>query len=170
MRILRVRRWKDGSTLGDVPGMPEIEQKYGAPQYVVYRPELLNTFVTGAMAIPNVELRLGFHVKDVNFDETTVTGVNGETLKGDVIIAADGVRSTCRANLFKYWGVEEDKPKITGEEAYRVIVPAEKMLSDPDLSYLITESIGYATSVCFYGCLNAVFATLDLAHMWLCTL
>ncbi len=44
----------------------------------------------------------------------------GETASGDILIGADGVKSVVRAVL---WG--EEKPRFTGQVAWRRIVPAE---------------------------------------------
>ena len=146
MRTLRIRRWKDGSTLAEAPAMPQIERIHGAPQYVVFRPELLDTFMKGALEQKeNVTLHLNSMVDKVEWDESgraQVTLTNGKAYSADVVVGADGVRSKTRAELYKYWGLGEDESKSTGEEAYRVVIPAETLLASDELRYLIEEPTG----------------------------
>jgi salicylate hydroxylase len=122
--------------------MPKIEEVHGAPQYVVHRPELLNTFLEGGLALPTVTVRTNAHVETVDFDTPSVTLRGGETHKADVVIAADGLKSVCRAYMFKKLGLE-DKARPTGDAAYRIVIPAESLLADPSLKDLIEKPVGY---------------------------
>jgi salicylate hydroxylase len=136
-----VRRWKDGKVLATAPGMPMIEQIHGAPQYVVHRPELLNTFLEGGLALPTVTVKTNSHVESVDFNAPSVTLRNGETHRADVVIAADGLKSVCRSYMFKKLGLE-DKARPTGDAAYRIIIPAESLLVDPTLKGYIEKPVG----------------------------
>jgi salicylate hydroxylase len=138
-----VKRWKDGKVLVVAPAMPKIEQVHGAPQYVVHRPELLNTFLEGGLALPTVTLRTNAHVEKVDFDAPSVTLRGGETHTADVVIAADGLKSVCRALLFGKLGLV-DKARPTGDAAYRIVIPAEDLLADQTLKHLIADKpVGY---------------------------
>lgn len=144
-----VKRWQDGKVLVVAPAMPKIEQVHGAPQYVVHRPELLNTFLEGGLALPTVTLVTNAHVENVDFDKPSITLRNGETHTADVVIAADGLKSVCRAVLFKKLGLV-DKARPTGDAAYRIVIPAPSLLKDPDLKHLIEgKHVGYKTT--FYA-------------------
>jgi salicylate hydroxylase len=136
-----VRRWNNGKVLAAAPGMPGIEKIHGAPQYVVHRPELLNTFLEGGLALPTVSLRTNAHVEKVDFNVPSVTLRGGETHKADVVIAADGLKSVCRSQMLKELGLE-DKTKPSGDAAYRVVIPAESLLADPTLKELIEKPVG----------------------------
>ena len=140
-----VKRWKDGKELAVAPAMPKIEQIHGAPQYVVHRPELLNTFLEGGLALPTVTLRTNAHVEKVDFDTPSVTLRGGEVHKADVVIAADGLKSVCRAYMFNHLGLA-DKARPTGDAAYRIVIPAESLLADPTLKHLIEQPVGYMPS------------------------
>jgi salicylate hydroxylase len=76
-------------------------------------------------------------------DQARMTFSNGETATADLVIAADGIRSTVRSLLF------EDKPPVfSGEIAFRVVVNAE------DAYGLVTDDnfrmyIGRGTKVYF---------------------
>jgi len=145
LQAIVVKRWQDGKELAVAPAMPKIEQIHGAPQYVVHRPELLNTFLEGGLALPTVTLRTGAHVETVDFDTPSVTLRNGETYKADVVIAADGLKSVCRAFMFEKLGLV-DKARPTGDAAYRIVIPAATLLPDPELRQYIQKPIGYAAA------------------------
>ena len=53
----------------------------------------------------------------------------GETISGDLIIGADGVKSVLREVVIG----KPDRPEPTGDAAYRAIIPTEVMMEDPDL-------------------------------------
>jgi salicylate hydroxylase len=133
-----VKRWQDGKVLAVAPAMPKVEEVHGAPQYVVYRPELLNTFLEGGLALPTVKLITSAHVEAVDFNEPSVTIRGGEKFTADVIIGADGLKSVCRAALLDKLGIV-DKARPTGDAAYRVVVPAPELLADPKLKYLLDD-------------------------------
>ena len=138
---LVVKRWKDGKILAVAPAMPKVEQVHGAPQYVVHRPELLNTFLEGGLALPTVTLKTNSHVESVDFESPSVTLRGGEVHKADVVIAADGLKSVCRAFMFKQLGLV-DKARPTGDACYRIVIPAESLLKDETLKYLIEKPVG----------------------------
>ena len=138
-----VKRWQDGKVLGVAPAMPKVEQVHGAPQYVVHRPELLNTFLEGGRALPTVTLKMNSHVECVDFDTPSVTLRNGKTYTADVVIASDGLKSVCRSVLFNKLGLV-DKARPTGDAAYRIVIPALSLLTHPTLRRLITDDpVGY---------------------------
>jgi len=59
---------------------------------------------------------------------------SGEEITGDLIVAADGVKSLARQTIAK--GVE---PHETGDTCFRVVIPQEKLLADPLLATLSTD-------------------------------
>ena len=136
-----VKRWKDGQVLATAPGMPRVEQVHGAPQYVVHRPELLNTFLESGLALPTVTLKTNAHVEKIDFDTPSVTLRGGETHKADVVIAADGLKSVCRASLFNKLNLV-DKARPTGDAAYRIVIPAESLVKDETLKHFIDKPVG----------------------------
>jgi salicylate hydroxylase len=162
LREIVVKRWQDGKILGVAPAMPKVQQIHGAPQYVVHRPELLNTFLEGGLALPTVTLKTNAHVEKVDFDKPSVTSRNGEEYTADVVIAADGLKSVCRAVLFDKLGLV-DKARPTGDAAYRIVIPAPSLLAHPHLKRLIEDDpVGYTRSIAF---LTIVFDILDLDDM-----
>ena len=66
---------------------------------------------------------------------------SGEWLEGDVIIAADGIRSGIRHQMALKHGIK-DHSTFTGDAAYRVIIPREKMQGNTRALELIDRNIG----------------------------
>lgn len=74
-------------------------------------------------------------VTSYDFDTPSLTTATGETLTADLIICADGIKSTVR-NAINGSPIE---PQDTGDVAYRIIVPAAPLLADPSMRHLVTE-------------------------------
>lgn len=89
-----------------------------------------------ALELDNVELKLSSTVSDVSFSPASVTLCNGNVVRGDVVIGADGIKSVIRQRLLD----EKATNSIsTGDAAYRMIIPRSVMESDPELKELILE-------------------------------
>lgn len=130
---IHVRRWQDGSLLGTMP----VNKTYGQ-QVVIHRADLHNGLIEKALALKNVELRVNSHVTDVAFDSPSpsVTLSNGSIIHGNVVIAADGIKSGIRERLLDDSSL---KAEPTGDAAYRIILPRSVMESDPELKALVDE-------------------------------
>ncbi|KIV86034.1 hypothetical protein PV11_01675 [Exophiala sideris] len=86
-----------------------------------------------------VEVRLGCNVEHLDFISPQVTLSNGETLKADAIVGADGLWSTTRELL-----LEHPSPPIeTRDLAYRATLPYEyiKSLHDPEIDELCQREV-----------------------------
>jgi salicylate hydroxylase len=68
--------------------MPEIEQKYGAPQYCIHRADLHGALLEDASAV--AEICVNSTVVDVDFEKPSVTLQDGKVLGADVVVGADG--------------------------------------------------------------------------------
>jgi salicylate hydroxylase len=87
--------------------------------HLIHRGDFIDA-LTGVL--PEGMVRLGHKLSDIKDlgDHAQLTFSNGETVTADLVIGADGIRSTVRACLFA------DKPPVfSGEIAYRVVVDAE---------------------------------------------
>ena len=81
-----------------------------------------------------MRIRLGATVRDVQSDPALPGGpsvklASGEALHADVIVGADGVKST----LQKAITGRNDAPMLTGDAAHRAIISTDPMLEDPEL-------------------------------------
>lgn len=112
-----------------------VNKTYGQ-QAVIHRADLHNALIERALAQETVTLRENSLVTDVTFDPPSVILANGEIVRGDVVIGADGIKSGIRAKL-----LEDDsiKAQPTGDAAYRIMLDRSVMEADPELRGLIRE-------------------------------
>ncbi|MCJ1405496.1 hypothetical protein MMC11_008724 [Xylographa trunciseda] len=136
-----LRRYANNEELGTAPLMPEIGQKYGAPLSVIHRGDLQAILLEAARA-EKIEMHLGSRVLEADPEfEARVKLQSGEWLKGDVIIAADGIKSDLRRQIAKAHGIE-DRSQPTGDAAYRILIPKEKLEHDPEALDLLNTNVG----------------------------
>jgi salicylate hydroxylase len=122
-----ILHFQTGKILVDQP-RGGTREKYGADYFQLHRADL-HTVLSRAVAAHDVQtLRLGAKITAVDQDGTGVTLVfeNGERVRADAAIAADGVRSIIRDVYFN-----PTPPKFTGHIAWRGLVPIERI--DPAL-------------------------------------
>jgi salicylate hydroxylase len=113
-----------GETISKIPLAEAHERQHGAPYCQFHRADLLDALVARLREIGPDVIRL--NSRAVEYGETK-TGVrlrlqNGFTVSGDVLVGADGVRSTTRAQL-----LGAAKPTYTGDSAWRLIVPSGRL-------------------------------------------
>ena len=115
------RRWQDGRVLGREELGDPIENRYGAPYYHFHRADLIALL---ADTFGRKEIKLGRRLVDVEQDESGVTArfEDGTSERGDLLIGADGIHSLVRERLFG-----EEKPRFSGQIAYRGLAPAERV-------------------------------------------
>ncbi|KAJ5928165.1 Monooxygenase FAD-binding [Penicillium verhagenii] len=128
---IHVRRWEDGSLLGTMP----VNKTFGQ-QVVIHRADLHNALIDKALELKNVELRVDSIVTSVEFSPASVTLANGTVVRGDIVIGADGIKSTIRGHLLDDSSI---KAIPTGDAAYRIMLPRSVMEADPELKQLIDE-------------------------------
>ncbi|KAJ5760238.1 hypothetical protein N7520_007394 [Penicillium odoratum] len=126
-------RWKDGSTIFDLP-FNNIVETHGAPYWLVHRADL-HAALLDATLKAGVEVLTNKRVTSYDFEAPSATTQDGETFKADLIVGADGIKSICRPLLTG----QPDVPRDTGDVAYRILIPGEKLLADPDLAHLIRD-------------------------------
>lgn len=81
-----------------------------------------------------IDIRLGHRVQDY-FENENEAGViaNGQRFVGDIVLAADGVRSKGREIVLGY----NDKPKSSGYAIYRAWFDSGELFSDPDTAWMV---------------------------------
>ena len=106
--------------LMQTPLMPEVERAFGAPYYHVHRADLLRLLTSH---VDMSRVRLDTKVSAVRQTDrgVQVDLANGETLKADVVIGADGIRSVLRQQIFN-----PAPPSPSGCIAWRALVPVAK--------------------------------------------
>jgi salicylate hydroxylase len=99
------------------PGMDDYAVK--THTHLIHRGDFIDA-LTGVL--PEGMIRCGY--KLASLDDRGATTVlrftNGETVEADLVIGADGIKSTVRQQLFG-----DHEPVFAGEHAYRVVIPAD---------------------------------------------
>ncbi|MFF3500575.1 FAD-dependent monooxygenase [Streptomyces sp. NPDC003247] len=123
---LSFRTWSDGAEICRATLGRAAEEAFGAPYLQVHRADLHRAL---AAAVPSRSVRLDSAVVRVGQDDehAHVTTASGERLDADLVVAADGLRSTARRWLFG-----ADEAVYSGTAAYRALLPAAAV-ADLDL-------------------------------------
>jgi salicylate hydroxylase len=113
-----------GEIISKIPLAEAHERQHGAPYCQFHRADLLDALVARLREIEPDVIRL--NSRAIGYEETN-TGVrlrlqNGATVPGDVLVGADGVKSTIRAQL-----LGAAKPTYTGDSAWRLTVPSGRL-------------------------------------------
>ncbi|KAL3418180.1 salicylate hydroxylase (FAD binding domain-containing protein) [Phlyctema vagabunda] len=129
---INYRSWDTGKTYGHTD-LWNVRERFGAPYWQVFRPDYHRVLMQAA-ARCGADIRKASEVKIYLPEEGVVVLVDGSKVSGDLIIAADGVKSIAREAI----GVPIE-PKETGDTCFRVVIPAEKLRADPELAELSTR-------------------------------
>ncbi len=116
----RIQHWQDGRTLVAMDRSTQ-RAKYGAPYVTIHRADL-HEVLTAAAQRAGVDMRTNAAV--VASEGTTVSLADGTTVRGDVLIGADGVKSVIRKRF------EAAEPHFTGHVAWRTLVPVTPELQE----------------------------------------
>ncbi len=112
-----------------------------------------------------IDIRLGHKVTEY-FETDSEAGViaNGERFVADVVLAADGVRSTGRTLVLGY----EDHPQASGYAIYRAWFPYDEIAKDPDTAFFVGNGDKH---VCWLGPdVHFIAASLSKGSFsWVCT-
>jgi salicylate hydroxylase len=116
-----VRRWDDGRRLWSEPLGQAVAERFGAPYYHLYRPDLLAVL---SSALPAGVLHLGHRVIGLaERGEVVEVAVAGRGVaRADVVVGADGIHSVVRAAI-----LGPESPRFSGSQAYRGLVPAARL-------------------------------------------
>jgi salicylate hydroxylase len=147
-----IRRYEDDTEIGCSPFMPQVEEEFGAPLWVIHRADLQMTLLRAAESL-GVQVKTGHHVDTVDFgsdDSQSICAVRrprykvnkGDWLEADVIICADGIKSNTRKEMMDIYG-QTNYAQQTGDAAYRITIPRSRLLDKPELLELVDGSISY---------------------------
>lgn len=115
--------------------------KYKAPLYAIHRCDLQRVLLD-AVQEAGIPVRLNQKVCQVDPScSTRVQLSSGEWIEGDLLIGADGIKSRVRSCMAAASGIS-DRSVPTGDAAYRVLIPREKMKGDPEAMSLLDGSFG----------------------------
>ncbi|PNY24757.1 Salicylate hydroxylase [Tolypocladium capitatum] len=142
---ISIRRYVSDDELSTSPLMPRTGLKYGAPMSVIHRGDLQRILLNAAK---KSGCRILTSHTVVAADSKFIPRVqvhNGKTgelswFSGDAVIAADGTKSTLRQQMALANGYK-DEPTATGDAAYRLLVPREKIEHDPVLLGMLEQNV-----------------------------
>jgi len=140
------RGWDTGERLYYTPLGQKAEAHFGSPYYAAHRAELLDVLLSGLSGLGEHGFRLGSRVERFDQDQSGVslTLADGSIAQGDILIGADGIHSTVRAQLFG-----KELPRYTGNVAWRGLVPAERV-AHLDLGSVVGVWMGPNRSIVQY--------------------
>lgn len=153
-----IRRWSDDSQLSETPLGRRAWQRWSAPYYNAYRPDVVEILMS---ACQRSTIRLGHRLVGIDSESTRPMLVfdNGETCSADLVVGADGIHSRVRHELFG-----EQSTRFSGWVAYRALVPRASV---PDLAAEVTNRLGPDAHIVSYFVgrnqrfLNLVCISLD---------
>jgi salicylate hydroxylase len=119
--FLHLRRWSDGRTISRQPLGEESRARYGGPYVTVHRADLIDAI---ASSHREGTVYFGRRVAELHQDGGGVdlTFEDGGTVDADVVLGADGIRSTVASAI----GIPTI-PRASGYAAYRALIPAERI-------------------------------------------
>jgi salicylate hydroxylase len=122
------RDWRTGDRIAAHPVAKDdwYVRRFGAPYLGIHRADLQKT-LSSAFGVQN--LHLGCRLVDLveQGDGVVLHFANGRVEHADLVVGADGVRSTVRR-----WVTGADDAIYSGTSAFRGIVPTENLPSLPD--------------------------------------
>lgn len=115
------RNWASGRIIRNFPLGETYRRRYGAPHYHIHRADL-HAMLREAAGAQSLRLASRFTGFTQDAGGVTLQLAGGETLKGDVLIGADGVHSVIRDTLFG-----PDAPRFSGLLAWRGLASVERL-------------------------------------------
>jgi salicylate hydroxylase len=116
----QLKDWQSGETVLETPLKAVVRKSFGAAYYHAHRADLIAAL---ASRLNPDRLRLNNKVVSVeqDNDRVSVTLADGEKESGDVLIAADGIHSVIRNQVFN-----PEAPRPSGYLAWRGMVDADR--------------------------------------------
>ncbi|KAK9466115.1 hypothetical protein V1512DRAFT_271501 [Lipomyces arxii] len=162
---INMHRYDTGAVLGPAILNPYVEQQYGSPYWLVHRADYHRALHEVAVEC-GVNIHINKRIISVDQNIPSVTSHDGTVFFGDVIIAADGLKSVIREAIFPNIGTVILESNTS---AFRTIIFAESMRQDPELSSLLdypaaTSWIGPGGHIMGYPIRNGTIYNLVLLH------
>lgn len=116
----------DGSEVGTFPVGEPFRERFKNPYAVIHRADIHTSILEGVEKSPLITFHTSTRVDKIEQEEGSVTAIDqhGNSFTADALVAADGVRSLIREQLFG------DPPRVSGHVVYRAVVPVEDMPKD----------------------------------------
>ncbi|KIN09142.1 hypothetical protein OIDMADRAFT_150275 [Oidiodendron maius Zn] len=138
--------------LRDVTGLKNV---YPYPWQLCHRIDLHNALKERALS-EGVEIFLQSKVTGLDIAKSEITLIDGKKVTADLIIGADGTHSSLR----KYIAGPDSASKLSGTSAFRFLIPADAVKSDPQTSHFCERNgelrlmYGDSHRIVMYPCRN----------------
>ncbi|KAF8520029.1 hypothetical protein BU17DRAFT_75830 [Hysterangium stoloniferum] len=151
------------------------EKEFGHPLIVAHRSTLQQALFVGCERSGVVQFQLNTPVLDVDFEQARVKircmeddEYLEEWIDGDVVIAADGIKSFIRAAMLARLGIQ-DEVEDTGQAAYRILLRRAQVLEHPELLELLDSNethrwIGHQRLIMSYPISSHKIYNISTAH------
>lgn len=115
------RHFRTGELLLEIDRSDTVA-RYGAPYYQLHRGDLHAMLLAAVRANDAAAVSTAAGVRGARLDggQVELELAGGERLQADLVVGADGLRSTLRAALF-----DDPQPQFSGYVAWRGLVPAD---------------------------------------------
>lgn len=100
----------------------------------MHRADLIKELVAAVSRNDLIDLRMGFRAIEYDFITPKIK-YDGGWVQGDLLICADGIKSSARKEI----NGRPIEPIDTGDVAYRILVPARPLLEDPEMREYVTK-------------------------------
>ncbi|KAI1113300.1 hypothetical protein F5Y14DRAFT_418388 [Nemania sp. NC0429] len=131
---LAVHRYSDGRVLAlEEDFNKKMWSRYGSPFIGVNRRDLHLALANRATEL-GVKLELGQRVTDIDFSTPSIETAEGVKVEADLIVAADGIWSTCRNLVLDI----KDFPRPYGNFAYRIVLTIDE-IDDHELREMVQK-------------------------------
>lgn len=125
---LELRLGRSGQQVFQISAGSAARRRWGAPYLHIHRADLLDVLEQAVRQQNHAAISLG--AKAVSYslagDGAHLNLASGEPLAGDLVIGADGIRSALRDQM-----LGPDQPRFTGNLAWRMTVPMERLKTPP---------------------------------------
>ncbi|KAJ3754806.1 hypothetical protein EV360DRAFT_50918 [Lentinula raphanica] len=172
LKIASIRQSSDDKELSRVD-FAHIEERYGTPHMVGHRASLVGELYNASKE----EKAISFHFNSSCTIKSweprpvyTVTPLDGAPYDGhaDVVLAADGIKSSVRSRILKELDVDAEITD-SGQSAYRIMLTRAQMANDPEMLGLlesdqVTRWIGEQRHVIAYPISNKTIYNISTAH------
>ena len=123
-QALEMRMGQSGRSIFSVPITTTQEADWGGPYLHLHRADVIQVLLNRLAADANVQIVLGKQVAAYTQTDRSILVCcsDGETVSGDLLVGADGIRSIVRAQM-----LGDQAPSFTGNVAWRMVVPTEEL-------------------------------------------
>lgn len=159
------RRWQTGEAIGVTRLVPDFQEQFGSPYWVVHRAHLHQALVDRAIAL-GATIEVKSRIESVDFGGPSVTVAGGKVYTADLVVGCDGLKSVTRKFFLNG---DDPGPKETPFCAYRSTVSMDALLADPELRGLVEKPdlhlwVGHLRHVMSYPISGGKTFNMVLSH------